>query len=133
MKSPCFHIFRHQNKILVDQFMENHKKDLDPNKDLANQSSINPNHLKAMKFLARSRETADRSGMGFYGSFVTDDGYHYSVTNIDSDIIEQKMIDYFINFKLDANFRLSEFMNRLRVISTNEGIKMELTDGPDVG
>jgi hypothetical protein len=130
MKSPCFHIFRHQNKVLVDQFMENHKKDLDPNKDLANQESINPKYLKAMKFLARSRETADRSGMGFYGSFVTDDGYHYSVTNIDSHIVEQKMIDYLINFKLTEDFDLSEFMNRLRVIQTSEGVKMELTDDP---
>jgi hypothetical protein len=128
MKSPCFHIFRHQNKVLVDQFMENHKKDLDPNKDLANQQSISPKYLKVMKFLARSRETADRSGMGFYGSFVTDDGYHYSITNIDSHIVEQKMIDYLINFRLTEDFDLSDFMNRLRVIQTSEGVKMELTD-----
>ena len=128
MKSPCFHIFRHQNKVLVDQFMENHKRNLDPNKDLANQETINPKYFKAMKFLARSRETADRSGMGFYGSFVTDDGYHYSITNIDSHIVEQKMIDYLINFKLTEDFDLSDFMNRLRVIQTSEGVKMELTD-----
>jgi len=40
--------------------MEHHIKNLDPNKNLANQQSIQSNHLKAMKFLAMARETADR-------------------------------------------------------------------------
>lgn len=133
MSLPCFHIFRHRNHVLVDQFMENHKKDLDPNKDLANQQSINPIHLKAMKFLARSRETADRSGMGFYGSFVTDDGYHYSVTNISAVPINKELVEYLIDFKLTEDFDLSKFINQLKVIPTNEGIKVQLTDEHDVG
>lgn len=131
--SPCFHIFRHHNFVLVDQFMENHERDLDPNKNLANQESINPTHLKAMKFLARSRETADRAGMGFYGSFVTDEGYHYSVTNINSTPINKELVEYLIDFKLTEDFDLSKFLNQLRVIPTNEGIKVQLTDEYDVG
>jgi hypothetical protein len=87
----------------------------------------------AMKFLARSRETADRSGMGFYGSFVTDEGYHYSVTNINDVPIDKELVQYLVDFTLTEDFDLSKFINRLKVISTNEGVKIQLTDEPGVG
>ncbi len=133
MTLPCFHIFRHHNAVLVDQFMETHNNSLDPNKNLANQKSINANHLKAMKFLARSREVADRSKMSFFGSFVTDDGYHYSVTNINQDEIDRKTVQYLIDLQLNENFDLDEVQQRLQIVETNEGVQMRITDEPSVG
>jgi uncharacterized protein (DUF1015 family) len=128
MHSPCFHIFRHRNGVLVDQFMEHHIKNLDPNKNLANQQSIQANHLKAMKFLAMARETADRSNMSFFGSFVTADGHHYSITNINEDEIEQKTIQYLIDFKLSETFDLNAIQQNLKIVSTDEGIQLQISD-----
>ena len=113
--------------------METHNNSLDPNKNLANQKSINTNHLKAMKFLARSREAADRSKMSFFGSFVTDDGYHYSVTNIHQDEIDRKTVQYLIDLQLNENFDLDEVQQRLQIVETNEGVQMRITDEPSVG
>jgi uncharacterized protein (DUF1015 family) len=128
MHSPCFHIFRHRNGVLVDQFMKHHIENLDPNKNLANQQSIQANHLKAMKFLAMARETADRSNMSFFGSFVTADGHHYSITNINEDEIEQKTIQYLIDFKLSETFDLNAIQKNLKIVSTDEGIQLQISD-----
>jgi hypothetical protein len=133
MTLPCFYIFRHHNAVLVDQFMENHNNSLDPNKNLANQQSINANHLKAMKFLARSREAADRSKMSFFGSFVTDKGYHYSVTNINQDEIDRKTVQYLIDLQLNESFDIDQVQQRLQIVETNEGVQMRITDEPSVG
>jgi uncharacterized protein (DUF1015 family) len=109
--------------------MEHHTKNLDPDKNLANQQSVQANHLKAMKFLAMARETADRSNMSFFGSFVTADGHHYSITNIDEDKIEQQTIQYLIDFKLSEIFNLNEIQQKLKIVSTKEGIQLQISDG----
>lgn len=128
MTLPCFHIFRHHNAVLVDQFMENHNNSLDPNKNLANQQSINATHLKAMKFLARSREAADRCKMSFFGSFVTDEGYHYSVTNINQGEIDRKTVQYLIDFQLNDSFDIDKAHQNLKIVSTEEGVQMRIVN-----
>jgi len=128
MTLPCFHIFRHHNAVLVDQFMENHNNSLDPSKNLANQQSINANHLKAMKFLARSREAADRSNMSFFGSFITNEGYHYSVTNINQDEIDRKTVQYLIDLQLNEGFDIHKAHQNLKILETDEGVQMKITN-----
>lgn len=128
MNLPCFHIFRHRNKVLVDQFMEHYSQDLDPDKNIANQKSINPTHLKGMKALARMREEADRSDMSFFGSFVTEEGYHYSVTNIDQADLDKKLVQYLVQFQLGEDFDLTDLQRRLKVVETNEGIQLQIRD-----
>ncbi len=111
--------------------MENHNNSLDPNKNLANQQSINATHLKAMKFLARSREAADRCKMSFFGSFVTDEGYHYSVTNINQDEIDRKTVQYLIDFQLNDNFDVNKAHQNLKIVSTDEGVQMRIVNDTD--
>jgi hypothetical protein len=108
--------------------MENHNNSLDPNKNLANQQSINTVHLKAMKFLARSREAADRCKMSFFGSFVTDEGYHYSVTNINQNEIDRKTVQYLIDLQLNDSFNIDKAHQNLKIVATDEGIQMKITN-----
>ena len=108
--------------------MENHNNSLDPTKNLANQQSINTTHLKAMKFLARSREAADRCKMSFFGSFVTDEGYHYSVTNINQDEIDRKTVQYLIDLQLNNSFNIDKAHQNLKIVATDEGIQMKITN-----
>jgi hypothetical protein len=133
MTYPCFYIFRHRNKIAVDQFMDHYIQDLDPDKNIANQRSINPVHLKGMKALARMREEADRSNMSFFGSFITDDGYHYSVTNINQEDIDKQLVQYLVQFQLGEEFDLTELQKKLKVVETNEGIQLQIRDESDLG
>lgn len=130
MGTPQIHIFRHQNNVLVDQFMEHFRFDLDPKKNLANQTAVNATYLKVMKALAGMRETANRSKMGFFGGFVTPEGFHYSVSNVDpnnaiencSQLAPENYID------IDEGFTIEELYKKLRIISTPEGVQLRLTD-----
>lgn len=132
MSAPQIHIFRHRNPVLVDQFMEHFQSDLDPKKNLSNQTSINPQYLKVMRVLADMRETADRSNMGFFGGFITPDGFHYSISNIDpNNLIDsqyQVPIENFI--KINENFKITEIYKKMKIVSTSEGIQLRLTDEP---
>lgn len=125
MSAPQIHIFRHHNPILVDQFMEHFQSDLDPKKNLSYQTSINPQYLKVMRALADMRETADRSNMGFFGGFITPEGYHYSISNIDpNNLIENNTKnDYLL---IDKNFKLDEVYKKLKIVSTPEGIQLRI-------
>ena len=130
MGTPQIHLFRHSNVVLVDQFMEHFRADLDPRKDLANQTVVNETYLKVMKALAGMRETANRSEMGFFGGFITPEGYHYSISNIDPnnliDSHSQLPIENFI--KIDESFTINEIYKKLKIVSTPEGIQLRLTD-----
>lgn len=130
MAAPQIHIFRHHNPILVDQFMEHFQSDLDPKKNLSYQTSINPQYLKVMRALADMRETADRSNMGFFGGFITPEGYHYSISNIDpNNLIDSRYqlpIENFI--RIDENFKINEIYKKMKIVSTAEGIQLRLTD-----
>jgi len=130
MSVPLIHIFRHHNPVVVDQFMENFRSDLDPSKNLANQTSVNPTYLKVMKSLANMREVANRSNMSFFGGFVTPEGFHYSINNIEN-LIEnhsQQPISCHINFNIDENFKISEMYKKLKIVDTPMGIQLRLTD-----
>lgn len=130
MSVPLIHIFRHHNPVVVDQFMEHFRSDLDPSKNLANQTSVNPTYLKVMKSLANMREVANRSNMSFFGGFVTPEGFHYSINNIEN-LIEnpsQQPISCHINFNIDENFKISEMYKKLKIVDTPMGIQLRLTD-----
>jgi len=130
MSVPVIHIFRHHNPVVVDQFMEHFRSDLDPSKNLANQTSVNPTYLKVMKSLANMREVANRSNMSFFGGFVTPEGFHYSINNIEN-LIEnhsQQPISCHINFNIDKNFKISEMYKKLKIVDTPMGIQLRLTD-----
>lgn len=130
MGTPQIHLFRHRNVILVDQFMENFRSDLDPRKNLANQTAVNATYLKVMKALAGMRETANRSEMGFFAGFVTPEGFHYSISNVDpNNIVEndsQLAPENYIN--IDESFTINEIYKKLKIVSTPEGIQLRLTD-----
>ena len=130
MSAPQIHIFRHHNPIVVDQFMENFRSDLDPRKNLADQTSVNPTYLKVMKALAGMREAATRSNMSFFGGFVTPEGFHYSISNIENLIDSQLQcpIDYYVNFQADENFTIDEIYKKLKIVSTEEGVQVRITD-----
>jgi hypothetical protein len=130
MSVPVIHIFRHRNPIVVDQFMENFRSDLDPGKNLANQTSVNPTYLKVMKSLANMREAATRSSMSFFGGFVTPEGFHYSINNIENFIENhsQQPISCYINFNIDENFTIDEMYKKLKIVDTPTGIQLRITD-----
>lgn len=130
MSAPQIHIFRHHNPIVVDQFMEHFRSDLDPSKDLSNQTSVNPTYLKVMKTLAGMREAATRSNMSFFGGFITPEGFYYSITNIEN-LIEnqlQQPIDYYVNFQADESFTIDQIYKKLKIVSTAEGVQLRITD-----
>lgn len=124
MTNPQIHIFRHYNKVLVDQFMDNFHSELDPRKNLSYQTSINPTYLKVMRALAGMREAADRSEMGFFGAFITPEGYHYSISNIESvnENLSQQPL------QIDESFTIDELYKKLKIVSTSDGIQLRLTD-----
>ncbi len=123
MSVPVIHIFRHHNPVVVDQFMEHFRSDLDPSKNLANQTSVNPTYLKVMKSLANMREVANRSNMSFFGGFVTPEGFHYSINNIENLIENNTKNDYLL---IDKNFKLDEVYKKLKIVSTPEGIQLRI-------
>jgi hypothetical protein len=125
-----FQIFRHRNRVVVDQFMEHAKEEFDPQKNLANQSSISAEHLKIMQSLARMRETADRSDMGFFASFVTPEGYHYSTSNLEGESTEEEEVQYLVKLMVDHNYQLGEMYQRIQIVQTEEGIQLRLIDEP---
>jgi len=124
MTNPQIHIFRHHNKVLVDQFMENFHSELDPRKNLSYQTSINPTYLKVMRALAGMREAADRSEMGFFGAFITPEGYHYSTSNIEN--VNENQLQQ--PLPIDESFTIDELYKKLKIVSTPEGIQLRLTD-----
>jgi hypothetical protein len=106
-------------------------QELDPEKNLANCLSPTPNHLRAMKSLARMREQADRSDMGFAGSFVTEEGYHYSVTNLPEDDIQRQTVDYLVKLKLNGDFNPVQIPKYFRIVSTDEGVQIQVINEDD--
>lgn len=126
MTNPQIHIFRHHNKVLVDQFMENFHSELDPRKNLSYQTSINPAYLKVMRALAGMREAADRSEMGFFGAFITPEGYHYSISNIECENDSHSYVHS--PLQIDESFTIDELYKKLKIVSTPEGIQLHLTD-----
>jgi len=55
--------------------------------------SIDQQRLAAMRLVARMKESADKSGIGFIGGFVSPDGEKFVMTNIEDDDFQQLLPD----------------------------------------
>lgn len=126
MENRQLRICRNQNRIIVDQFCEAMQRDLDPNKNLANTDAISSSHLFAMKALARMREQADRADMGFAGSFITENGYHYSISNLENDDIQKQVVDYLVKLKIDENLDIQDLQKYFRIVETADGVQIQI-------
>lgn len=102
------------------------EQDLDPQKDLARATSPTADQLKAMQALARMREQADRSDMGFAGSFVTEDGYHYSISNLSEDDIQKKTVDFLVRLRIREMFDFGAIQKYYKIVQTDEGVRVEV-------
>ena len=123
---PRFNLCRNQNKNTIDRFREAMEQGLDPNKNLANATSLNPNHLFAMKALSRMREQADRSDMGFAGGFVTENGYHYTISNLENDDIQKKAVDYLVKLKIKETLEMSDLEKYFKIVQTEDGVQIQI-------
>lgn len=128
MDALNFYLCRNRNRVIVDQMREAMHTPRDPNKNLANQTSFNPEHLKAMKALARMRETADRADMGYAAGFVTEDGHYYFTSNVDSDDPQQKAVQCLIDFSMNQRFDINQMHKQLRIIHTKDGVQLNITN-----
>mgnify|MGYP006280650557 CR=1 FL=1 len=126
MAFPQLFICRNQNRNTVDHFRETMEQNFDPGKNLANATSPTPDQLKAMQALARMREQADRSNMGFAGSFITESGYHYSISNLDEDDIQEQVVDFLVRLKIKETFDFGQIQRYYKIIQTEEGVKIEV-------
>ncbi len=55
--------------------------------------SIDNQRLAAMRLVARMKESADKSGVGFIGGFVSPDGEKFVMTNMEDDDFQQLLPD----------------------------------------
>lgn len=55
--------------------------------------SIDNQRLAAMRLVARMKESADKSGIGFIGGFVSPDGEKFVMTNMEDDDFQQLLPD----------------------------------------
>jgi hypothetical protein len=55
--------------------------------------NIDMQRLKAMQFVARMKETAERVGVGFIGSFIGPDGQKFMMTNMNQDEVIKYLPD----------------------------------------
>lgn len=117
-----FQIFRHQNKVLVEQFLNNIYEELNPDKDLSASGMLSFAHLEAMQHLARMRKTADDAEMGFAAAFVTPEGYHYTTTNLPGG----HSLDDYVQQLLLMPFNEDSVIGMLRLVETEEGVQLQI-------
>jgi hypothetical protein len=55
--------------------------------------NIDMQRLKAMQFVARMKETAERVGVGFIGGFIGPDGQKFMMTNMNQDEVIKYLPD----------------------------------------
>lgn len=116
-----FQIFRHHNKVLVEQFLENLNEFLDPTKNLNHTKTLSLQQLKVMQSFAEMRQIADSNSMGFVASFVEPDGSNYTITNLpdpqDNYIIQNLLMEPF----MDENGG-----GRVQLVETQEGVQLQI-------
>ena len=116
-----FQIFRHHNKVLVEQFLENLSVSLDSTKNLNHTKNVSLQQLKAMQSLAQMREVADSNEMGFAASFVEPDGSNYTITNLphaqNNLILQQLLMEPFMDEKGGG---------RVQLVETYEGVQLQI-------
>ena len=116
-----FQIFRHHNKVLVEQFLENLNESLDLTKSLNHTKNLSFSQLKAMQSFAQMRELADSNEMGFVASFIEPDGSNYTMTNL-----PHAQNDFIIQKLLSEPFVDGESRGRVQLVETYEGIQLQI-------
>jgi hypothetical protein len=113
-----FQIFRHHNKVLVEQFLENLNESLDLTKSLNHTKDLSLTQLRAMQSFAQMRELADSNEMGFVASFIEPDGSNYTITNL-----PHAQNDFIIQKLLSEPFVDGESRGRVQFLTQNRGNK----------
>lgn len=117
-----FQIFRHRNNVLVEQFLNNLNENLNPTKRLSSEECISPRHLKTMHSFAQMRQAADDAEMGFAATFITDDGYHYTTTNLPGVAEEESILQYLLSVPLGED----DAEGYIRLVETQDGIQLQI-------
>jgi hypothetical protein len=117
-----FQVFRHQNKVLVEQFLNNIYENRNPEKDLSTSGMLSPEHLRAMQHLAKMRKAADDAEMGFAATFITPAGFHYTTTNLPGGY----QLEDFVQQLLLMPFNDNSTKGVLRLVETEEGIQLQI-------
>ena len=117
-----FQIFRHHNKVLVEQFLDNLNETLDSNQSLNHSKTPTTQQLKAMQSLAQMREIADSNGMGFAASFVSPDGSHYTTTNLPNVNYD----NFIIQHLLSVPFVEDDQKGRVQLVETTDGVQLQI-------
>ena len=117
-----FQIFRHHNKVLVEQFLDNLNETLDSKQSLNHSKTPTTQQLKAMQSLAQMREIADSNGMGFAASFVSPDGSHYTTTNLPNVNYD----NFIIQHLLSVPFVENDQKGRVQLVETTDGVQLQI-------
>lgn len=122
-QQPQLFLFRNRNKLLASNYMNNIESNCsEPDRDLANQYQQSMEHLKAMQIIAKMKEAADRSGAGFVGGFVTANGQHFIMSNIDQDDRQYQAIKE--QLEVTAKARQQPVQNQVKLIESEDGIQL---------
>lgn len=66
--------------------------------DLSKADKFSSEQLRAMQFVARMKEAADKMGAGFVGGFISPTGQRFMMSNVDADDEQMRAV----NEQLDA-------------------------------
>ena len=86
METPDFFVIRNQDEqVIKNKLYALSKGELNDSTteitDVSIDDSFSADHLKAMQFVAKMKEAADRVGAGFIGGFISPDGKRFMMTN----------------------------------------------------
>lgn len=86
METPDFFVIRNQDEqVIKNKLYALSKGELKDSTteitDVSIDDSFSADHLKAMQFVAKMKEAADRVGAGFIGGFISPDGKRFMMTN----------------------------------------------------
>ena len=113
--TPSLFIYRNQDKALIQRIVNNANLQ-DDSSDLSNRDNLSTGHLHAMMLIARMKESADRSGAGFVGGFVTPSGERFVMSNIDEDDVQYK----------EVNRQLSNIQSEVNIRNSKQRIEEEI-------
>ena len=85
---------------------------------------VSPRHLKVMHSFAQMREAADNAGMGFAATFITDEGYHYTATNLPG--VEE--MDNIIQYLLSEPLGEDAAEGCISLVETENGIQLQIIE-----
>jgi hypothetical protein len=122
-----FQIFRHHNNVLVEQSLYNLYQMLDPEKRWSSEQCVSPRHLKVMHSFAQMREAADNAGMGFAATFITDEGYHYTATNLPGVEEVGNIIQYLLSEPLGEDAA----GGCIRLVETRDGVQLQIVSNEE--